>query len=105
MHSSFLSSSFRRNKFIELIIDREFAVKLLDTLAIINVTQYFDAICDILLYRFDYLCPYTEELDESNEELMYFLDLLATHNSGAAFIQTIIHLLNRRGGEGVRTIN
>ena len=36
---------------------------------------------------------------------MYFLELLSTHNSGGSFIQTIIHLLNRRGGEGVRTIN
>lgn len=95
---------FHESSYIELLKERDLAEKLMDTLIVINKSEYFDSICDILLYRFHNLCP-PSDAEPQSEECTYFLDLLTTHKAGYLFIETAIHLLNRRGAEGERTVN
>ena len=55
--------------------------------------------------RFHAFCTTKDANDKIETETQYFLDKLTTHRAGRMFIETIIHLLNRKGSEGERTIN
>lgn len=101
-----LKEIFQESTFEEVLVDKDFIMSLMESLTIINKAEYFDAVWDILLVRFQRYCSDTVDPEEPiNEETEYFLKLISEHKTGRMFIETIVHLLNRRGSEARRTMN
>lgn len=100
-----LKEFFNEVTYTEILEDNQFIESLMEALTIINKAEYFDAVWDLLLYRFQAYCPDEERPEFINEQTEFFLNLILEHRSGRMFIETIIHLMNRRGSEAERTIN
>jgi hypothetical protein len=47
-----LKEFFNETTYTEILEDNEFIESLMEALTIINKAEYFDAVCDLLLYRF-----------------------------------------------------
>jgi hypothetical protein len=95
---------FQESTFAEVLDDEDFVSALMNSLTVINKTEYFDAICDILLVRFYAHSKGEDPHQEPNKDTQFFLDLIAEHENGNLFIETIIHLLNRNSNKE-RTVN
>jgi len=99
-----LTEFFKTNENLEILDDDEFIDRLFDTLSIINKAHYFDAVVTLLLVRFHNYWESKDATEEMNDKTHAFLNKILYHKAGRMFIETLIHLLNRRGGEGFRTI-
>lgn len=100
-----LKEIFNVDNFTEILEDNEFIESLMESLQVINKAEYFDAVWDILLHRFQVFYVNNDRSDALNEQTEHFITLVSEHRSGRIFIETIIHLLNRKGAEAERTIN
>ncbi|CAI2375610.1 unnamed protein product [Moneuplotes crassus] len=99
-----ITEFFKGGENLEILENNELVDKLFETLTIINKTHYFDAVVTILLTRFEMYCTSKDSSEEMNEETQTFIEKIKTHRSGRMFVETMIHLLNRRGAEGQKTI-